>query len=151
MLIRVRLFVSNLIKRAILVVYNSSFYSFWTRFDNDSSATKDPVPDSSQATNENGPSGTTTSTSTPIPVSTVPAGVNPYTHLPYSKRYFELFRKRIQLPVWEYRNKFFDLLDKNKILVLVGETGSGKTTQIPQWCVEYLRNSNRKLGKEFYL
>lgn len=23
--------------------------------------------------------------------------------------------------------------------MLVGETGSGKTTQIPQWCVEYVR------------
>lgn len=24
--------------------------------------------------------------------------------------------------------------------MLVGETGSGKTTQIPQWCVEYMRS-----------
>lgn len=29
------------------------------------------------------------------------------------------------------------LLDENQTLVLVGETGSGKTTQIPQWCADY--------------
>lgn len=29
------------------------------------------------------------------------------------------------------------LLDENQTIVLVGETGSGKTTQIPQWCVDY--------------
>jgi pre-mRNA-splicing factor ATP-dependent RNA helicase DHX15/PRP43 len=28
-------------------------------------------------------------------------------------------------------------LDKNQVTVLVGETGSGKTTQIPQWCVDF--------------
>ncbi|KAI1303140.1 Pre-mRNA-splicing factor ATP-dependent RNA helicase DHX15 [Halotydeus destructor] len=75
------------------------------------------------------------------------AGINPNTLRPYSKRYFELFRKRIQLPVWEYREKFMDILDQNQIMVLVGETGSGKTTQIPQWCVEYCRNrSSAKIG-----
>ena len=29
------------------------------------------------------------------------------------------------------------ILHNNQTIVLVGETGSGKTTQIPQWCVEY--------------
>ncbi|XP_064466318.1 putative pre-mRNA-splicing factor ATP-dependent RNA helicase PRP1 isoform X3 [Ornithodoros turicata] len=68
--------------------------------------------------------------------------MNPLTGLPYTSRYYELFRKRIALPVWEYRDKFFAYLSTNQILVLVGETGSGKTTQIPQWCVELLRKKN---------
>lgn len=77
--------------------------------------------------------------------------LNPYTGLPYTQkyvsficmcytlpisclnRYYEIFRKRIGLPVWEYRDKFFELLSNNQTIVLVGETGSGKTTQIPQW------------------
>jgi HrpA-like RNA helicase len=77
---------------------------------------------------------------------TTTAGINAFTLLPYSQRYYELFRKRIQLPVWEYKDKFLDLIDKHQIIVLVGETGSGKTTQIPQWCVEHCRNKCIKIG-----
>ena len=40
--------------------------------------------------------------------------MNPFTALPYTPHYFELFRKRIQLPVWEYQDKFLDLLAKVK-------------------------------------
>ncbi|XP_071827484.1 putative pre-mRNA-splicing factor ATP-dependent RNA helicase PRP1 [Apostichopus japonicus] len=65
--------------------------------------------------------------------------VNKFTGQPYSTRYFGILAKRRTLPVFEYQEKFMEMLDKNKILVLVGETGSGKTTQIPQWCLEYCR------------
>ncbi|KAL3184886.1 hypothetical protein MRX96_030780 [Rhipicephalus microplus] len=79
---------------------------------------------------------------------TVPVSqqLNALTGLPYSNRYYELFRKRIALPVWEYRDKFFQYLNNHQILVLVGETGSGKTTQIPQWCVELLRQKGGRRG-----
>jgi pre-mRNA-splicing factor ATP-dependent RNA helicase DHX15/PRP43 len=63
--------------------------------------------------------------------------VNRYTMQNYSHQYFELLKKRRQLPVWEYKEAFMATLDKNQVTVLVGETGSGKTTQIPQWCVDF--------------
>ena len=69
-----------------------------------------------------------------------------YTSKPYSKKYYDIYRKRLQLPVVEYKDKFFESLDKHQIMVLVGETGSGKTTQIPQWCVEYCRINGKKIG-----
>ena len=53
-----------------------------------------------------------------------------FTGLPFSPKYWELYRKRTGLPVWEYKDKFIDTLNKNQGLVLVGETGSGKTTQV---------------------
>ena len=53
-----------------------------------------------------------------------------FSGLPFTPRYHELFKKRINLPVWEYKEKFIDILNKNQIMVLVGETGSGKTTQV---------------------
>ncbi|EJW88008.1 Dhx33 protein [Wuchereria bancrofti] len=65
--------------------------------------------------------------------------INPFSGQPYTQRYFEIFKKRTTLPVWEYKDKFLEVLDKNQCLTLVGETGSGKTTQIPQWCLEYCK------------
>lgn len=52
------------------------------------------------------------------------------TGMPFTPRYFELLSKRRLLPVWEYKDSFMETLTKNQILVLVGETGSGKTTQV---------------------
>lgn len=52
----------------------------------------------------------------------------------------------MQLPVWEYKQAFMTTISKNQVTVLVGETGSGKTTQIPQCCVEWVReySANKK-------
>lgn len=72
------------------------------------------------------------------------AQLNPYTGLPYTPRYHEFYKKRITLPVFEYRTDFMRLLAQHQCIVLVGETGSGKTTQIPQWCVEYSRSMGAK-------
>ncbi|CAB3989130.1 pre-mRNA-splicing factor ATP-dependent RNA helicase PRP1, partial [Paramuricea clavata] len=62
--------------------------------------------------------------------------LNPYSGRPFTERYYAILKKRLQLPVWEYKETFMGMLEKNQCIVLVGETGSGKTTQIPQWCVE---------------
>uniref|UniRef100_A0AAX7VBB8 RNA helicase n=1 Tax=Astatotilapia calliptera TaxID=8154 RepID=A0AAX7VBB8_ASTCA len=66
--------------------------------------------------------------------------INPFTNLPHTPRYYEILNKRLQLPVWEYRERFTEILMRNQSFVLVGETGSGKTTQIPQWCVDMVRS-----------
>ncbi|GFV76848.1 pre-mRNA-splicing factor ATP-dependent RNA helicase DHX15 [Trichonephila clavipes] len=72
--------------------------------------------------------------------------INQFNGFPHTAHYYELFKKRITLPVWEYKPKFFEMLKKNQMMVLVGETGSGKTTQIPQWCVEWLREQGVRRG-----
>ncbi|KAK6639603.1 Pre-mRNA-splicing factor ATP-dependent RNA helicase dhx15 [Polyplax serrata] len=94
--------------------------------------------------------GETTSSTSGTSAVKIPAAsqaglsINPYTKLPHTPRYHELYRKRITLPVFEYREEFMNLLATNQCIVLVGETGSGKTTQIPQWCVEYSRTCGTK-------
>jgi len=45
-------------------------------------------------------------------------------------------QQRQKLPVFKYRNHILYLLEKYQTLVLVGETGSGKSTQIPQYLDE---------------
>jgi pre-mRNA-splicing factor ATP-dependent RNA helicase DHX15/PRP43 len=65
------------------------------------------------------------------------SNINRFTMQNYSHQYLELLKKRRQLPVWEYKDAFMATLQKNQVTVLVGETGSGKTTQIPQWCVDF--------------
>ncbi|XP_055537685.1 putative pre-mRNA-splicing factor ATP-dependent RNA helicase PRP1 [Wyeomyia smithii] len=70
--------------------------------------------------------------------------INPLNGQMFSQNYFNLYKKRITLPVFEYRADFMRLLADNQCIVLVGETGSGKTTQIPQWCVDFARASSHK-------
>lgn len=82
-------------------------------------------------------SAASNSTTTPSIAPKNQVQINPYTSLPYTPRYHEFYKKRITLPVFEYRADFMRLLAQHQCIVLVGETGSGKTTQIPQWCVEY--------------
>lgn len=69
--------------------------------------------------------------------------VNMFNGLPYSQKYHTLYRKRITLPVFEYRADFMRLLAEHQCIVLVGETGSGKTTQIPQWYIINIENISR--------
>ncbi|KAJ2289524.1 DEAH-box ATP-dependent RNA helicase prp43, partial [Coemansia sp. RSA 2706] len=51
----------------------------------------------------------------------------------YSEKYKTILAKRRELPVNKQRQNFLDLVHANQFVVLVGETGSGKTTQIPQY------------------
>jgi len=71
----------------------------------------------------------------PVPA-TKGATVNPYTGRAYSDRYHQILAKRKTLPVWEHKPRFIQMLKDHQTMVLVGETGSGKTTQIPQWGLE---------------
>ncbi|KAI1000390.1 putative pre-mRNA-splicing factor ATP-dependent RNA helicase [Podosphaera aphanis] len=58
---------------------------------------------------------------------------NPFNGLQLSEKYFQILKTRRGLPVHKQRQEFLDMFQKTQILVLVGETGSGKTTQIPQF------------------
>lgn len=46
--------------------------------------------------------------------------------------YSSLERQRQRLPVFKYRNAILYLVENHATTIIVGETGSGKTTQIPQ-------------------
>lgn len=52
---------------------------------------------------------------------------------PLSAGYFKILQKRRDLPVHQQRQEFLDAYHSHQFIVLVGETGSGKTTQVPQF------------------
>ena len=49
---------------------------------------------------------------------------------------------RKSLPVYAYRDELLQAIDRYQVLIVVGETGSGKTTQLPQYLHEagYTKN-----------
>ncbi|KAI3326148.1 P-loop containing nucleoside triphosphate hydrolase protein [Xylariaceae sp. AK1471] len=52
------------------------------------------------------------------------------------KRALSIQETRKSLPIYKYRDEFIAAIEQHQILVLVGETGSGKTTQLPQYLHE---------------
>lgn len=54
---------------------------------------------------------------------------------------------RKSLPIYQYRDELIQAINDYQVLVIVGETGSGKTTQLPQYLYEagYTKNG-MKIG-----
>ncbi|KAG2148222.1 P-loop containing nucleoside triphosphate hydrolase protein [Suillus bovinus] len=59
--------------------------------------------------------------------------LNPFTKQPHTAQYKKILEARKKLPVFAQMTEFYKIFNKHQIIVMVGETGSGKTTQIPQF------------------
>jgi pre-mRNA-splicing factor ATP-dependent RNA helicase DHX15/PRP43 len=79
------------------------------------------------------------------PMGSIEGPLNPFTGQLFSSHYYEILKKRKELPVWRHKMEFLELFHSNQTIVLVGETGSGKTTQIPQ-LILYELHSHAKLN-----
>ena len=55
---------------------------------------------------------------------------NPLTGKLYSSRYHQLREQRMKLPVFQFLDDLETKLRDNQIVIVEGETGSGKTTQV---------------------
>ncbi|KAI1796706.1 P-loop containing nucleoside triphosphate hydrolase protein [Ganoderma leucocontextum] len=72
--------------------------------------------------------------------------VNPFTKCPHSQSYKRILDSRKKLPIFAQMNEFYKMFNKHQVIVIVGETGSGKTTQVPQFvCFSDLPHLQGKL------
>ncbi|OMO89589.1 hypothetical protein COLO4_19679 [Corchorus olitorius] len=58
----------------------------------------------------------------------------------------KLHEDRKYLPIYKYRADLLKAIEKFQVLIIVGETGSGKTTQIPQYLHEAGYTKRGKVG-----
>jgi pre-mRNA-splicing factor ATP-dependent RNA helicase DHX15/PRP43 len=69
---------------------------------------------------------------------------NYWTGQPFSARYYDILKKRKQLPVYEFKDHLLEMVRNHQCIIVEGETGSGKTTQIPQFLLEMLAVPGQK-------
>ncbi|KDQ15674.1 hypothetical protein BOTBODRAFT_54555 [Botryobasidium botryosum FD-172 SS1] len=53
-----------------------------------------------------------------------------------AKEYVKMLTEREKLPAWRARGKIVNIIARERVVVVVGETGSGKTTQLPQFILD---------------
>ncbi|CAD5121285.1 unnamed protein product [Dimorphilus gyrociliatus] len=64
-------------------------------------------------------------------------GDSEFRFVSYNKhRHLSIQQQRQHLPIFKRRNEILYMIDRYKVVVIVGETGSGKSTQIPQYLLE---------------
>ena len=56
------------------------------------------------------------------------------------KKKMTIAETRKSLPIWPFKDDLIAAVKEHQVLIIEGETGSGKTTQIPQFLVEAVGN-----------
>ena len=54
-----------------------------------------------------------------------------------SAAFQKMLTPRTKLPIWKFKNDILHAIDTNQIIIICGETGCGKSTQIPSFIVEH--------------
>lgn len=66
------------------------------------------------------------------------------TSTPAEREALSRFRKG--LPIYKHRNEILTHVKKHPITIISGDTGSGKSTQLPQYLFESALNGNKMIG-----
>ena len=68
-------------------------------------------------------------------------------NIKFLTKFEKLQEDRKKLPIYKHKQKILKTIEENSITILVGETGSGKTTQLPQYLNESgYTNNMKKIG-----
>ncbi|KAK7746285.1 hypothetical protein SLS53_002244 [Cytospora paraplurivora] len=54
-----------------------------------------------------------------------------------SPKYQHMLQSRVQLPMWHFRQQVVDTVEREQVTIICGETGCGKSTQVPSFLLEH--------------
>ncbi|KAK6065980.1 helicase associated domain-containing protein [Seiridium cupressi] len=60
-----------------------------------------------------------------------------------SPRFQHMLRSREQLPMWAFKEEVLKAVDQNQVVIICGETGCGKSTQVPSFLLEHQLKQGR--------
>ncbi|KAJ4294657.1 hypothetical protein N0V88_004886 [Collariella sp. IMI 366227] len=55
----------------------------------------------------------------------------------HTPRFQHMLASRMQLPMWQFRQQVVDVVDREQVVIICGETGCGKSTQVPSFLLEH--------------
>lgn len=53
-----------------------------------------------------------------------------------SRSYTDMLKSRMTLPIWNFKEELLTAVENNQVVILVGDTGCGKSTQAPAFILE---------------
>ncbi|XP_012146608.1 3'-5' RNA helicase YTHDC2 [Megachile rotundata] len=68
---------------------------------------------------------------------------NSVPQVPQLKTNFDVLNYRKALPIFGFREDILNALNTNQVIIIGGETGSGKTTQVPQFILEHCQQRHQ--------
>ncbi|KAM0343085.1 hypothetical protein ACHAPU_008833 [Fusarium lateritium] len=54
-----------------------------------------------------------------------------------TRKFQTMLQSRMQLPMWSFREQVLAAVDNNQVVIVCGETGCGKSTQVPSFLLEH--------------
>ncbi|GAB1319740.1 ATP-dependent RNA helicase DHX29 [Madurella fahalii] len=52
-------------------------------------------------------------------------------------RFQQMLMSRMQLPMWQFRQQVVETVEREQVVIICGETGCGKSTQVPSFLLEH--------------
>ncbi|PTD02861.1 ATP-dependent RNA helicase DHX29 [Fusarium culmorum] len=60
-----------------------------------------------------------------------------------TRKFQTMLQSRMQLPMWHFREQVLEAVDGNQVVIVCGETGCGKSTQVPSFLLEHQLSQGR--------